>query len=252
MTFSHLDSVIGLFIKRAQALGNTEPWVVKALLHASQIPELFDLSQSLEGLLAALSENQFKEVEARFSRIIPSSSGQWHEEYDEQFREVLVELLGWKWLQERYRDNSVGFYPRSTKTGVRTPDLGVWDGDNLLAATECKKVNVSQEEKAWLQAEPMTLKSKSGTVNVASSLDPSSPLAKKLVATIQVATCQLESTHLPDNKSIFMSISLDTPIWTDPIKLSVQQFLQEQADTLRPQGVEFLAFERYQTDRPLI
>lgn len=252
MTFSHLESAIGLFIKRAQALGNTEPWVVKALLHASQIPELFDLSQSLEGLLAALSENQFKEVEARFSQIIPASSGQWHEEYDEQFREVLVELLGWKWLQERYRDNRVGFYPRSTKTGVKTPDLGVWDGDILLAATECKKINVSEEEKAWLQAERMPLKSKSGTVNVMSNLDPSSSLAKKLLSTIQVATCQLESTHLSDNKSVFMSISLDTPFWTDPMKPSVQRFLQDQADTLRPRGVELLAFERYQPDRPLI
>ena len=162
MTFPHLESVVGLFIKRAQALGHTEPWVVKALLKASQLQEIRDLFQRLEDLLEMLSEHQFKMVEERFNQIIPASPKQWHEEYDEQFREVLVELLGWKWLQERHRDESVEFYPKSTKPGVRTPDLGVWDGDNLLAAMECKKVNVSEEEKAWLQSEPGKLKSKSG------------------------------------------------------------------------------------------
>ena len=248
MTYPSLDSAFSRYKARALVAGESNSWIVQAVHQVPQRAEFRDLFQRLDDLLAAMSLEENGKVKARFDNIVPTDPQQWREEYDEQFREVLIELLGWESLRERYQGKAVGFYSRSSKKGVRTPDLGVWDDGILLAAMECKKLNRSEEEKAWFQAEGM----KSGTLTLEPSLDPSSPLAKKLVATIQDAKGQLDSTHLSDNKFIFMSISLDTPVWTDPIKPIVQQFVREQADTLRSQGVELLAFEGFQPDRSFI
>ncbi len=244
MTYSSLDSVVAEYKARSLAVGEPKPWIVKAVLLAPQRSEIHDLFQRLDDLLTVLATEERGKVKARFDECVPKDPPQWREEYDEQFREVFIELLGLEWLRERYPGKRVGFYSRSYEKGVRTPDLGVWNCDSLLAAMECKKFNTSEEEKAWL--------TKTGDITIEPNLDPSSPLAKKLVATIQGAKGQLDSTHLSDNKFIFMSISLDTPVWTDPIKPIVQQFVREQADTLRSQGVELLAFEGFQPDRPFI
>ena len=195
MTYSSLDSVVAGYKARALLAGEPKPWIVKAVLRAPKPAELRDLFQRLDDLLGEMAPQERGEVKARFDKLVPKDPQRWREEYDEQFREVLIELLGWEWLRERYPHNRVGFYPTSPKKGIRTPDLGVWDGDMLLAAMECKKFNISEEEKDWLQSGGM----KSGTLTIEPNLDPSSPLAKKLVATIQNAKRQVDSTNLSPN-----------------------------------------------------
>ena len=250
MVYSSLDSVVAEYMARAHAAGNPEPWIVKARLPAALGPELRVLFERLDNLLKGISPDKRSKVKARFYQLIPNNQLQWREGYDEQFREVLVELLGWKWLQEKYSAKRVGFYPISTKKGVRTPDLGVWDDtDSLVAVMECKKINLSEEEKRWLQSPSGTIKT--GSVLISPSLEPSDPLAKKLVAIVEDAKSQVESTGLRSNKFIFISVSLDTPISFAPIKQGFQRLVREQALMLRSGGIELIAFEGYEPSQSL-
>lgn len=250
MTYPNLNKVVVKFIARALDAGQPKPWILNAISRAPERPQLHDLLKRLDSLIAVLSPQERDDVKARIHEIGPKNPKQWREEYDEQFREVLIELLGWKWLRERHPGKKVRLYPRSSKKAERTPDLGIWDGENLIGAMECKKVNFSEEEKAWLRSEPGTMKS--GTLSVENNLRPSSSFAKKLVGTIQGAKGQLDSMLLRDNKFIFVSISLDTPFWSGPLTPSVQQFLRELACSLSAEGVRLIIFEGYQSDQSFI
>lgn len=92
-TYSNLQVVAGQFIARAQTMGGRS-WIVTALSSTPVPRELHDLLQRLDNTVGEMPEEQREMVKAKFDRIVPLKVQSWADTYDEQFREVLIEVLG--------------------------------------------------------------------------------------------------------------------------------------------------------------
>ena len=168
MKYPTLEAAAKIYVSRAQGFTDGESWIVKAW--DSNRLEISSLLGRADEIIKRMSEDDAMLIGEKFEEIIPDKSVKWREGYDEQFRNVIVEILGWGWLADNHPSLNVGFYPRPEKEGAKSPDLGAWDEvRTLIASMECKHLGVSNEEKEWIKSGEI----KSGPVTFTTTLkDP--------------------------------------------------------------------------------
>ena len=184
-----------------------------------------------------------KKFNKRFSDIIPDSAQQYVREYDDQFLEAAVEILGWGWLKDRYPSNA----PQFT---LGTPDLLVKNNSGqVIAAMECKHKRHSEFEANWLQ-HPQN-KIITGTVDdrLISSDYNANPFLRNLVDTLCKAEKQLNETK-DSHKFIFLNLSFDTQVSAlDEQKRGVVCLISRLEAELCQRGIALVSFEQFQVDR---
>lgn len=250
MKYPKLETAAKTFISRAKGITEGKSWIVKAW--NSDHPSITSLLGRTDRTISKMTERDALLINGKFNDIIPNKAEKFLPEYDEQFRNALVEILGWGWLTNKHPSLNVEFCSLPDEQGIRSPDLCAWDEGRVLSASlECKHLGVSIEEKNWIQSGEI----KSGPITYTATLeDPKqNPFLNKLQSTIATAKTQIETTGLTENKYIFVNISLDTPNWgITSIMEGIRELIGMEATRLAASGIELVAFEHYDPDNSLL
>ncbi len=241
--YPNLQSVTHDFESRAQALNDCEYWL--ALAKTSTHPWNKTFLARLDNIIGKMPPHEKQELTVKFNKLIPKNAKSWKEEYDKRFLDILIEILGWDWLSNKYHGSIVKFRNR--------PDLQVVnDGGEVVAALECKHFWMSGEEEQYLESTRRSLENvRAREVDQRLILgDPSqNPFLWKLMCVLCKAEEQLSVIGLRDNKFIFINFDLDT---SSRLQLEDTKALLERLNAvLRNRGIEFIAFQDYDVNKSL-
>lgn len=205
-------------------------WIFKGQ-HVDGQPLLIEL----DSIAVNIPDIERIKIRRRFANIIPDNAEVYIREYDDQFLEVCVEILGWGWLKKRYPVYIPEFnYPNS-------PDLLVKNDNNIIASMECKKIRTSNEDRDYYQNEQGTVKQ---VKNSLTSLDfEENPLLRKLHDTLHKAEKQVNLSNAPE-KYIYLDLSLDTPLHYPVLKNPIFEKISQLDRELRDRGILLISFEQ--------
>jgi hypothetical protein len=229
--YVNFNQVTGSFEEKTKGIGSSDAWIFKA--KKDQNNETKQLLKKLDNIVGKMPDSESAKLKTRFTEIIPDNALKYIREFDDQFLEVLVEVLGWGWLKERY--------PRYTPQFTTTPDLLMKDkADQIIAAMECKKIRTSNEDRYYYENRQGTIKQ----VN-----DDLTCFLKKLRDTLCRAEKQVNKSNARQ-KFIFLDLSFDTEVWaTDEQKGIVVCLIQKLAAELCQRGVALVSFEQFRVDK---
>ena len=130
--YNNLSQVTNVFETKARNIAyGDSAWIFKGM--KSQLDENNQLVAKLDEIIGKVPYSDKVKLKTRFKNIVPDNALQYVREYDDQFLEALVEILGWGWLGETYSRHTPCFT-------IGTPDLLVKDGSNhVIAAMECRR-----------------------------------------------------------------------------------------------------------------
>ena len=174
--------------------------------------------------------DESEKLAVKFEGIIPATAKEWGGHYDDRFRDVLPEILGWGCLSYKFTDCNVRF--------SGTPDLLVInESGTFVAGMECKKIWESEEEREWWR----THNQKSGKIGMGTiSDDPDkNPLLRKLRDTLEKAEDQVNKSGVGTDKFIILVVSLD--IEAQLIGEPIIALFQKEADSLKSRGITLIA-----------
>lgn len=243
------DSVTADYRARAVRLSKGKAWLLgledraRNSVHPQSATHR-KLLDTLEKIVQAMPMEERSKLHAKISRIVPTNADHWRESYDDEFRDLIIEALGWQWLHSRYPDGRVQFN--------ETPDLLVMDSNGaVVAAMECKKFNVSDNERDFMQSEEAEVR------NFSVAAPPR--LLKKVALTLEKARQQVLSVPDARDKFILISFSFDLNIEMSRIAAResggewaydrVQDYLNQCAARLKNEGIDLVAFERFDVEK---
>lgn len=236
--YDNLNRVTSDFEGKAKNLDyDSRAWIFKA-----KSIENHPILTKTDTVVANLPNTEKIKLKKRFSDIIPDNAVKYVREYDDQFLEAMVEILGWSWLNERHSRYTPFFT-------MGTPDLLVKDNSGyVIAAMECKKIRSSDEDRDYY-------KNKQGTVqkvkdSLTSSDHDKNPFLRKLMDTLSNAKKQVDNSDALE-KFIFLDLTFDTqlsfPVLREPIICEILRIASE----LCKDGVRLVSFEQFQMEHPI-
>jgi hypothetical protein len=235
--YPNLESVTEDFTSRAQNLNNTY-WLAVALVKQDSWD--CNLLNGVENIISQMPPRQKQELTKKFDNLIPQKSKSWKEEYDREFLDLLIEVLGWDWLSKKYNSSAVEFR--------NTPDLEVLNKcGNVVAAMECKNFWISKEEESRIESiinkgNGVYLKPTESRLIL---LDFSkNPFLKKVKRDLCKAEEQLDKTKLKKNRFILINFSFDFSLRTQYKK--TKDLIRLINRILKPR-TELIAFSDYQS-----
>lgn len=238
MTYDNLQLVTSGFEEKARRIGSGQAWIFKA--KSSQRNEYRSLLTKLDRIVGGMPDIERDKLTKRFSDIIPVSAQQFKEEYDNQFLDALVEVLGWGWLHDKYPSCKVQF--------SEPPDLVVQDdAGKAIAAMACKKIRISDEDRTYF--EKHQAKTKPVKDSITSPDCTENPFLGKVMDTLRKAEEQLGEVETSD-KFIFIDFSWDMSALIQ--KPQVEDLTKRLAAGLQGRSIKLIAFEYYQVDKPFI
>ena len=95
MIYKHLDKVSAVYAERARGLGANDVWILRQRGRPSWY------ASRLDEIVASMPAVEVGKLTDKLSRIIPENTITW-KDYDDRYRDVLVEILGWGLLAEKY------------------------------------------------------------------------------------------------------------------------------------------------------
>ncbi|MBI4245274.1 MAG: hypothetical protein HY606_14385 [Planctomycetes bacterium] len=199
----------------------------------------------LDTMISIMPLHERGNLTRRVSNIIPSNAPEWKEEYDKQFWEVLVEILGYGWLHDKFPSHRVQF--------EEPPDIVVRDDKcELVAAMACKKIRTSDANDQFFERQRKTgeVVGRDVDTRVLSSSPTENPFLRKLKDTLSQAERQLNQVDSP-TKFIFLSISWDVSAAISRYKPCVIGLITKEASNLSS-GITLIAFEELNADQPFV
>ncbi|MGD0854539.1 MAG: hypothetical protein ABSA18_01885 [Dehalococcoidia bacterium] len=242
--YDHFYQVTSGFEEKAKKLAcGSNAWIFKA--RKDRHNKTKQLLEKLDNIVGEMPDSERAILKTKFTKIVSDKNQKYIRKFDDQFLEVLVELLGWGWLKDRYPIYTPYF------ASAPDPDLLVKDGsDQVIAAMECKKKEHSKEEACWLQhhlGEVIT-----GTVEARLTSPDSNQnlLLRSLRCTLSEAVDQVNRIEAPE-KFVFLDLSLDVPFMSPELKRQLVCLILGLALELCQKGILLVSFEQYQVDRPI-
>lgn len=234
--YDSLMKVTCSFENKSARLSNGQAtWV--QLAKKSQRADIKQLLDKLDEIVSAMPATETDKLKTRLDQIIPDGALQFIEEYDRQFTDAIVEILGYGLLIKKYPSHKVEFCE---------PDLIVRDDSgSLVAAMACKKINESEVNRDYLnhhQGEAMCL-----NTSLTSSNPSENPFLYKLNDTVTKAEEQLNRAKARD-KFIFVDFTFDISALLQG--KAVNQLIKSVGDNLRNKGIKFIACKNYEVDKP--
>ncbi|GEM_PF-2579938 len=242
--------VITQYRNTAQQLSGGHAWLLMVERLANDpvrdpSREAQELLGKLDSIVQMMPSEEYSKLKGKISDIIVSANT-WRESYDTQLRDLLVEVLAWAWLHRRYPSDRVQFN--------KTPDLLVLASNStVVAAMECKKFNLSQNEQLFLKSGPVVSSAKP-------LARPSLGWFKKLLKDIHKAKKQLLAVQSARDRFIFISFSHDIDIQGarmahmilpgvvlpagDPYQAAIN-FIAKIATRLNGEGIKLIWFEGF-------
>ena len=232
MKYNSFYQVTNIFEKRAKRLAGCESWLHKAKNSKGTSWEQYDkiLLTRLDAIISIMPDSERDNLTRKFSDIIPSGSPGWNEEYDKQFWEVLVEVPGYGWLNNRFPSYRVNF---------EEPDLVVRDNKLKLVATmACKRIRTSDANEQFFKRQKETgeVVCKEVDIRVLNSNPAENPFLNKLTQTLSLAKTQLNRVN-SKTKFIFLSISWDVSAAISKQKTTVVELIKKEASNLSKSGI---------------
>lgn len=236
--YDNLNQVTSSFEERAKKLAcGSNAWIFKA--KKDKHNETRQLLEKLDNIIGKMPASEGAILKTKFTKIISDKKQRYIRKFDDQFLEVLNELLGWGWLKDRYPKYTPHF------ADAPDPDLLVKDeSSQIIAAMECKKKEHSEEEAYWLK-HPWQMKEGQGGVEASQN-----PLLRILRCTLSEAEDQVNRTVAPD-KFVFLDLSPDVPFMCPELERQLVCSIRGLASELRQKGIQLISFNQYQVDRPI-
>lgn len=246
--YDNLNQVTSTFEERAKQLAGCDYWLCKAKNSGGTSWEQYDKSllTRLDTIIGTMPRSEKYSCTKRCRGIIPAKSPGWGDEYDKQFLEFVVEVLGYGWLHDKFPSHRVQF--------EEPPDIVVReDRSELVAAMACKRIRTSDENDQFFERQRETdeVVGRHVDTKVLSSDPAKNPFLRKLQDTISRAKKQLDRVASP-TKFIFLSISWDVSAAISHYKRYVIGLLAKEASNLQKNGITMIAFEELQADQPLV
>ncbi len=246
--WDNLNQVTSTFEERARQLAGCHCWLCKARNSEGTCWEQHDkpLLTRLDTIISTMPHRERDNLTKRATNIIPSKAPAWKEEYDKQFLEALVEVLGYGWLHDEFPSHRVQF--------EEPPDLVVRDDKRILvAAMACKRIRTSDADELFFEQQSKTgeVVARCVDTRVLSSSPAENPFLKKLQDTISQAKKQLKQVVSP-TKFIFLSISWDVSAAISRHKPCVIRLLEKEASNLWKSGITMIAFGDFKADQPFV
>lgn len=241
---ANLHSATAGFEDRAKALNDDKYWLALAEAKKNQWRQAF--LTRLDNTIGKMPLDENREVNQKFNRIIPARAKCWKEQYDEGFLDILIEILGWGWLSERYSSSVINFR--------NTPDLEVLDDQgSIVAAMECKNFLESKRERDYhksIRGNLKNIEAREVDQRLISNDPAENPFLWKLMCVLCKAEEQLNMSGLQDNKFVFINFDFDDSslVQIDGTKV----LLGRLANVLKGRGVEFVAFQGYDVGNSLV
>lgn len=237
MTYDNLQQVTSVFEGKARPIGGDRAWIFRA--KTSQRNEYESLLTKLDRIVGGMPDIERDKLTTRFSDIIPVNAQQFREEYDNQFLDALVEVLGWGWLHGKYPSCKVQF--------SEPPDLIVQDdAGNAIAGMACKKIRISDEDRTYFEKHQG--KTRPVKDSITSPDCTENPFLGKVMDTLGKAEEQLGKVETSD-KFIFIDFSWDMSALIQ--KPQVEDLTKRLAAGLQERSIKLIAFKNYQVDKPL-
>jgi hypothetical protein len=236
--YDNFNQVTSTFERRARQLGCSDCWLCKAKNSQDTCWEEFDkqLLARLDDSINIMPSGEKGKLTRRFTDIIPSNTQEFKKEYDEQFLDALVEVVGYGWLQDKFPSHRVQF---------EEPDLVVIDGkDRLVAAMACKRIRTSDKNHNYFrcQRESHQVEARSVDNSVLSENPTKNPFLSKLQDTLSRAKGQLNGKDVP-SKFIFLSFSFDVSAAISRHERTVRELIKREASDLQKSGITMIAFK---------
>ena len=245
--YNDLNQVTSTFEERAKKLADCHYWLCKAKNSEGTCWEQHDkaLLTRLDTIISTMPHRERDNLTKRCSDIIPAKSSEWKEEYDKQFLEALVEVLGYGWLHDKFPSYRVQF---------EEPDLVVRDEKcTLLATMACKRIRTSDVNDQYFaqQRETGEVVVREVDTRVLSASPDENPFLKNLQDTLAQAQKQLKQVVSPA-KFIFLSISWDVSAAISLNEQDVIGLIKKEASDLKRSRITMIAFEDLKSDQPFI
>lgn len=232
--WDNLNQVNKRFEEKAKQIGGCNAWIFKAKKDQDS-----KILAKLDVTVGNMQHSERAKFKKRFTCIIPDNATSYIREYDDQFLEALVEILGWGWLKDRYP-------PYTPQFTLGTPDLLVKDNSGqMVAAMECKKIRSSDEDRDYYkshQGEARPVRNSLTSDDYAKN-----PFLRKLVDTLCKAKEQVSQSGAPD-KFIFLDLTFDTllmfPVLKGPMICAILRIASE----LCKNGIYLVSLEQFQVE----
>jgi hypothetical protein len=247
--YDSLKKVTSTFEERAEQLAEPDYWLHKAKNSEGTSWQQYDkeLLTRLDTIISIMPSCEKDKCTKRCSDIIPTNSTRWNEEYDKQFLEFVVEVLGYGWCHDKFLSHRVRF--------EEPPDIVVRDNKSVLvAAMACKRIRTSDVNDRFFEQQSKTSEVVGRYVDtrILSSSPTENPFLNKLQDTISQAKKQLDQVVNHPSKFIFLSISWDVSAAISRYKPCIIGLIVQEASILRKSGINVIAFEEFEADQPLI
>jgi len=244
--YDNLNKVTSTFEERAKQLSDSHYWLYKAKNSEGTSWEQYDktLLTRLDTIISIMPHCEKDNRTKRCSNIIPANSTGWNEEYDKQFLEFVVEVLGYSWCHDKFPSNRVRF--------EEPPDIVLRDDESVLvAAMACKRIRTSDANDQFFEQQRKTgeVVGRYVDTRILSSSPAENPFLNKLQDTISQAKKQLDQVVSPA-KFIFLSISWDVSAAIYRYKPCIIGLIVQEASNLRKSGINLIAFEEFEAEQP--
>lgn len=236
--YDNLTKVTGVFEEKAKRIGGDKAWIFGA--KSSQCSEVKSLLARLDSIVGGMPDEEKGKLTKRFTDIVPNGAGDYAREYDDQFLEVLVEILGWGWLKDRYLRHTPWFT-------MGTPDLLLKNNlGQVIASMECKKIRTSEEDRKYYESQQD--KPRQVRNNLTSYDYNKNPFLRKLSDTLCKAEKQINQSGATD-RFIFLDLSFDTQFIFPDEKRRIICLIRKLGFELCKKGIMLVSFEQYQVDK---
>ena len=239
-----LRRVIGGYVDRMSSLPHSERarfWLWRIAGRVLR-PEIAGLLGGWDRAAASVlaDADDFAALYDRFRRALPERVTTYHSEYDDQFRDAAVEMLGYHY----FCDKSIGLH-FAAEGPLSSPDMA-----NGSIVVECKNFHTSQEERDYFRSEEVVARSVWGVFDV----EQANPFLTKILKTVEEQVLPKLATYPPNEyrRYLFANFSLDT------VALVVESdcaegklaFFESLRDVLRRErSIELVAIEKYALER---
>jgi hypothetical protein len=235
--YDNLCIVTREFKRKAKELAHDQAWILRA--ENSQHEEWQKLLERLDAIVAQMPDTERRKFAQRLGKIIPNNATQFNDEYDEQFLDALVELLGYGFLKFKYPSGKVCY---------EEPDWIVLDDkENLVAAMACKAIRTSKEHDDYVkhhQGEPWSVDHR-----LASTNRRENPLLRKIESKLSEGEQQLAKRNAP-NKFIYIDFAWDPSAQSQ--KSEVNNLVKKLGEELSTRSINLIAIENFQFNKPFI
>lgn len=238
MNYSELQQITIGFEQKARQIGGGQAWIFRAK-RSRREPDK-SLLTKLNSIATDMPTSEEHKLTDRFKAIIPDNAQAFKEEYDNQFLDALVEVLGCGWLDDHYPSHEVQF--------SEPPDIIVRDdANNAIGAMACKKIRTSDEDREYFKYHQGELREVDDKITLPEQEDD--PFLKKVKGTLWKAEEQLSRVTASSDKFIFINFTWDIPALI--LKPQVVQLISRLAVELKNQDITLIAIENYQWNDPL-